>query len=342
MILFFCYFLFYFETVTSCVVSLSDRCVSFLFLQCHSSVSLVHLMINFVPCTFVDLYFFFYSSSFVATLCFFQSCSVFPGFLFFLLCHSLFVWWNSPLVPEASRVFLCLGRSVVTTVILTEVFLFAGEGRPLVLHLVRLFWIPLKYELKKKERESKEKRLLALFASANHRYVKFLWYECSTSCLLRLDVLGKLHVIAEHIWTCWLWIVSTSHQKHLDLSPRAQLEISWLLLENLIILCWFLLEKLSRALLHVQWCRVYTSGNFPGHKYPVASHLGRNTPAQTLDVWNVWRDSDEFGTPSDTLIGCLFSDHFDWRCASESARCVREVEVMMMNKPLFSSCDVFV
>ena len=91
---------------------------------------------------------------------------------------------------------------------------------------------------------------------------------------------------------------------------------------------------------------------------------GRNTPAQPLDVWSIWRDSDEVGNkyvwcvqlrrklsePSGLcqprlsmrslrrwavrrlshwilwLVVCQLNGHSDWRCTSESTQCVGGAE----------------
>lgn len=144
----------------------------------------------------------------------FESCSFFfPDSCFFLLYHSVSVWWNSSVVPEACRVFSAFGSYHCDNCCLSwGVFICrwrsptrTSPGSP----LLEYFW----NRIKKEREETKEQRLLALFGSANHRYVEFLWYKCSTSHLLRSDtVLGKLRVLAEYIRTCWLRIVSMSHQ----------------------------------------------------------------------------------------------------------------------------------
>ena len=42
---------------------------------------------------------------------------------------------------------------------------------------------------------------------------------------------------------------------------------------------------------------------------------GRNTPAQTLDVWNVWGDSDEFGNKPVVCVQlCWKLLELRWRC----------------------------
>lgn len=145
----------------------------------------------------------------------FESCSFFfsPDSCFFLLYHSVSVWWNSSVVPEACRVFSVFGSYHCDNCCLSwGVFICrwrsptrTSPGSP----LLEYFW----NRIQKEREETKELRLLALFGSANHRYVEFLWYKCSTSHLLRSDkVLGKLRVLAEYIRTCWLRIVSMSHQ----------------------------------------------------------------------------------------------------------------------------------
>lgn len=86
----------------------------------------------------------------------FESCSFFSRILVFFFCIIQFLsdetrlWFLKP-----AECFLYLGRTIVTTVVLAEVFLFAGEGRPLVPHLVRLFWNIFETEYKKRERKLK-------------------------------------------------------------------------------------------------------------------------------------------------------------------------------------------
>ena len=121
------------------------------------------------------------------------------------------------------------------------------------------------------------------------------------------------------------------------------------------------LSSMSLWTLLFCWCTVSNiSWYAEGFRISFTGTKGRNTLAQPLAIWSVWGDSDKLvnksvwcgqlrwkllepcgrcllrfnmrslrwlavggWTPSDTLIGCLFNDHSDWRCDSESALCMR-------------------
>ena len=119
----------------------------------------------------------------------------------------------------------------------------------------------------------------------------------------------------------------------------------------------------SGTMQFVRFCKATTPANselIPRMNKRSGQYIGRNTPAQPLDVWSVWRDSDEVGNkyvwcvqlcrklsePHGRcqlqlsmqslrrravgrlshwilwLVVCQLNGCSDWRCASESPLCV--------------------